>query len=124
MAQSVEMNSPAAVAARMIGSDAPAPRGETNPTSTMPRATDPTMKLGSPSDKGSPARGPLTSGVASASTESCCTSGALCGTSGGLCWTGAEACCVELAAQNRNLPGPLLLLRVGSGSPTLIVGYD
>ena len=46
MAQTVEISRPTAVAARMIGSDAPVPSGETNPISTMPRATDPTMKLG------------------------------------------------------------------------------
>src|SRR5215467_11632474 len=103
MAQTAEMNSPAAVAARMIGSDAPTPSGETNPTSTMPSATDPAMKLGSPSDSGSPASGPRSPGVASASTRARCASGTARCSSGMRCevsgepgWAGTEGCCVEL----------------------------
>ena len=46
----------AAVAARMIGSEAPTAMAGTIPTRTSPRASDPTMKVGSPSMAGSPPR--------------------------------------------------------------------
>src|SRR5215470_14269036 len=52
--QTVAMKSPAAVAARMIGSDAPTAVAGTIPTSTRPSATEPTMKDGRPTAIGSP----------------------------------------------------------------------
>src|SRR5260370_10988445 len=117
MAQNVEMNSPAAVAARMMGSDAPVPIGETNPTSTMPSATDPTTKVGSPSINGSPARGPVTSGVVSAWTSCCALS--YCAASIELCCAGTTGprcvavaptglCCAELEPGSTPIAAPSL----------------
>src|SRR6185437_623204 len=52
--QIVAMNRPAAVAARMIGSDAPTAVAGTIPTSTRPSATEPAMNDGRPTAMGSP----------------------------------------------------------------------
>jgi hypothetical protein len=54
--QTVAMNRPAAVAARMIGSDAPTAVAGTIPTSTRPSATEPAMNDGRPTAMGSPAQ--------------------------------------------------------------------
>src|ERR1700693_6323871 len=58
--QIVAMNNPIAVAARMMGKEAPTAVAGTTPTRTRPRATDPTMKVGRPSMDGSPASGAST----------------------------------------------------------------
>src|SRR5689334_10224381 len=76
--QTVAMKSPAAVAARMIGSDAPTAVAGTIPTSTRPSATEPTMNDGRPTAIGSPPQtgagaGAAGAGAAAAGSGVACT---------------------------------------------------
>src|SRR5690349_13763049 len=71
--QTVAMNRPAAVAARMIGSDAPTAVAGTIPTSTRPSATEPTIKDGRPTAIGSPPQIGAAAGAAAAGSGVLCT---------------------------------------------------
>src|SRR5581483_819552 len=65
-AQIVASVSPTEVDARMIGRDAPTATAGTTPTRTMPKASDPTMKTGSPSSAGLPLNGAGPAGAGAA----------------------------------------------------------
>ena len=68
-AQIVARISPSEVDARMIGRDAPTATAGTTPTRTMPRASDPAMKTGSPSSAGLPVNGAGTAAGAGAAVS-------------------------------------------------------